>query len=139
MLPGGNGQDDVIIIVACISDHHIRSIFWISDGDDTASIPAISPLPRYDDGGVLAESLLVTARLVKFMEHIPIEDVVPPHIWGLWREDSSGGGVLGGTRESSTTSPLPPTSEFFDNISTMGSDITPYSPSSHSNNNGSKY
>ena len=136
MLPGGNGRDNVIIVVSCISDLQRSSGCGLSGGADVAYGPAASPLPKYDDGGLLAAPLLVTARLTKVVERRRLADISSPHIRGLWRQGSRSGGVLGGTGEIPTASPLPPKKEFVDNRSTMGSDIP---PSSDSDDDGSEY
>ena len=63
MFPGGNGHDYVIIVVARISDLYSISGCGISNVVDPASGPALIPLPRYNNEGVLATPFLVTANL----------------------------------------------------------------------------
>ena len=113
MLPGGNGRDDVIILVDHISEIHSSSGCRIIGSADAASFssgPDPIPLTRFDDGGLLYAPLLVTAHLVEVVEHRHIVDIILPHIWGLWREGSISDGFIGGNGESSTASMYPPTS-----------------------------
>ena len=128
MLPGENGRDNVIIGFACISDLHSKSVWGLRDSASAASGPSTSPLPRYNDGGILASPLLMTVCLVKVVEHFRLAYFSSPNTWGLCREGIRSNRSLGGTGEILTASQLPTTSELVDNISTMGSGIPPRPP-----------
>ena len=86
MLPGGKGRDNFIIVVACISDLHNSSSCGLSGVANAASGTAASLLPISDDRGILAAPLLVTACLIKVVDHHHLSDVTSPHTRGLWRE-----------------------------------------------------
>ena len=109
MLPGGNSRDDVIIVVANISDLHITSGCGLSGSADAASGPDSRPLPRYDYREIFAAPLLGMSRLVELIKHSRFADVTSTHIWGLWQEGIRSSGALGGTGENLTASPLTPT------------------------------
>ena len=109
MLTGGNSRDDVIIVVANISDLHITSGCGLSGSADAASGPDSRPLPRYDYREIFAAPLLGMSRLVELIKHSRFEDFTSTHIWGLWQEGIRSIGALGRTGESLTASPLTPT------------------------------
>ena len=109
MLPGINGRENFIAVVAHISDLHSSSIWGISGSADAASGPAVRPIPGYKYGGILAAPLLMITRIIKAVEHCRLEDITFPHTQGLCREGNSSGRVLGGTGEILTASPSPPT------------------------------
>ena len=139
MLSVRNGRDDVIIRFYRISDLHSNSICGLSDSADVDSGPSISPIPSYNNVGLLASPLFMTARLVKVVDHLHLAYFASPNTRGGWIYGSSSNGILVGTGKTLTASPLPPTSELVDSRSTMGSGILPSPPSSHYDDDSSNY
>ena len=114
-MTGVNGSDDVIIVVACISDLHIIYVYGLRGGADAEFEPSTIPLPRYDNVRLLSATLLVTVCLIEVVEYHHLEDAALSQIKGLWKEGIISSGVLVGTEESSASSLLSPRSDFVDN------------------------